>query len=113
MRFLLLSASGDFIPPKSKIAHILRTNWSYLMAPFILYLFHNNNGPLSMQHIREYPNIPTYGVYILAFGLLYHFATSGFSKKLIFPMVVGYLAVAFIYGFIQYSVHSEPTQNTV
>ena len=66
---------------KSKASNILRTNWAYLTIPFVLYLFHNKNGPLSMQHIREHPNIPTYGVYISAIFLLYNFVVSGFSKK--------------------------------
>ena len=63
-----------------------------------------------MQHIQEHPNIPTYGVYISAIYLLYNFVISGFSKKLRIPMLLGFSTLAFIYGFIWYSVHNEPTQ---
>ena len=92
---------------KSKVSKILKTNWSYLTIPFILYIFNNKNGPLSMQYIRENPAIPTYGVYIAAAYLLYNFAITGFANRL--PMAVGFALLAFIYGSIW---HSEPAQNT-
>ena len=109
-----------FLPKLINAAHkngkkmgFLDTNtWSYLTIPFILYIFNNNNGPLSMQHIRAYPNIPIYGAYIATAYLFYNFMISGFEKNLRLPIVVGFALIAFIYGFTWYSVHSEPAQNT-